>query len=150
MVVAAIVKLDLYADAFGLTMLRVYTSVFAAWLGVALVIAMWSLFRLDGEWVVPVVAITALIGVVGMNVADPERIVAQHNLTETIDSAEFDVDYLLALSDDAVPTIVAHLDDLDATDRDRAIRSICSRPKQAGLDWNHSERAASQAARRIC
>lgn len=139
MVVAAIVKLDLYADVFGLTMLRLYTMVFAAWLGLALLLALWSLFRLDREWVVPVVAATALIGVVAMNLANPERIVTEHNLTETITSDEFDVDYLLGLSTDAVPTIVAHLDDLSPADRATAVDALCGRPSRSGwLDWNRS------------
>jgi hypothetical protein len=151
MVVAAIVKLDLYADAFGLTMLRMYTSVFAAWLGVALVIGLCSLFRPDGEWVVAVVAFTALAGVFGMNLVHPERIVTEHNLTATIDSPEFDIAYLLGLSDDTVPTIVAHLDELDAVDRDRAVRRICRSSDRSGwLDWNHSVHRARSAAHGRC
>lgn len=144
MVVAAIVKLDLYADVFGLTMLRVYTSVFAAWLGLVLVLALWSQFRLDGEWVVPAVAVTALVGVFGMNVVNPERVVADHNLTETITSDEFDIGYLLDLSADAVPAISAHLDDLPSADRAIAIDRLCTRAARSGwLDWNASVDRAS-------
>lgn len=147
MVVAAIVKLDLYADAFGLTMLRVYTVVFAAWLGLALLLALWSLVRLDGEWLVPTVAVTALAGVFAMNVVNPERIVAEHNLTETIASEEFDIGYLLDLSSDAVPTIADHLEVLAPADRDAAVDALCDRPERSGwLDWNRSAARAREHA----
>ena len=152
MVVAAIVKLDLYSDEFGLTMLRVHTTVFAGWLGLVLVIAMWSLVRLDGEWVIPVVAVTALAGVLCMNVVDPERLVAEHNLTETIDSPEFDLAYLLSLSDDAIPSVIAHLDELDPTGRGVVLSVLCGdrRAGADGTDWNRSAAAASRAIERAC
>lgn len=151
MVVAAIAKLDLYGDVFGLTMLRLHTTVFAVWLGLALAIAMFALLRLDGEWVVPAVACTALVGVLAMNVVNPERIVAEHNLTETIDSTEFDIAYLVSLSDDAVPAIVTHLDELSPSDRDRAVAELCRRPERTGaLDWNASVSRASARLTDVC
>lgn len=152
MVLAAIIKLDLYADVFGLTMLRLYTTVFAVWLGIALMIAILALFRLDREWVVLAVASTALIGVFGMNLVNPERVVAEHNLHETIDSDEFDIGYLVSLSDDAVPTIVAEIDNLSESDRAVAIARLCEqpRPTRSGLDWNWSRSRAVTLLEQVC
>lgn len=151
MVVAAIVKLDLYAEVFGLTMLRLYTTVFAAWLGLAVLIAWWSLFRRRGEWVVPLVASTAIVGVLAMNVVDPERIVAEHNLTDTIDSNEFDIRYLLGLGDAAVPSLVDHFDELP-DDAAAAVRSeLCPASSDPSfLDWNATRAAARAAIERWC
>lgn len=151
MVGAAVLKLDLYADVFGLTMLRVYTTVFAIWLGLALVIALTSLFRSSGEWMVPVVALTALAGVFTMNVVNPEQLVARHNLTETITSDEFDIEYLLNLSPDAVPEIVSHLEALGTADRERVIARICSVDSgPSGLDWNGAESRAAASRSLAC
>lgn len=149
---AAIVKLDLYADVFGLTMLRMFTTVFAGWLAIALLIALAALFRLRGEWVVPAVAATALCGVLAMNVVNPERLVAEHNLTDTIGSDEFDIHYLLDLSDDAVPSIVEHFDDLTAGDQAIARNRLCRGGSRevSGLDWNWSANGARSAADSIC
>lgn len=157
MVVAAIVKLQLYSDVFGLTMLRVYTTVFAAWLGVALMIAWWALRRLDGEWVIGAVAATALVGVFAMNVVNPERVVAEYNLTHTIDSPEFDVRYVLGLSDDAVPAVAARLDGLDDESRREAVAMLCARTSRSveqrettGLDWNRAADAAARIRADLC
>lgn len=151
MAVAAIVKLHLYADVFGLTLLRLHTTVFAGWLIVATIIAFASLLRPRGEWVLPVVAVTALCGVFAMNVVDPDRMVAEHNLTSTLASDRFDIAYLVGLSDDAVPSIVQHLDELDAADRDVALRSLCvARRGAAGLDWNLSASTAQRRRAEIC
>lgn len=150
MVAAAIVKLQLYADVFGLTMLRLYTQAFAAWLGLAILLGLLALGRRWGDRLVSVVALTALAGVFVMNVVNPERMVVEHNLTDTIDSAEFDAGYLANLSADVVPTLVAHLDDLDAVDREVALRSICRTRSSAGLDWNWSRSRADEAAGRVC
>lgn len=151
MVVAAIVKLQLYADAFGLTMLRVYTSAFAAWLGVAIVLGVVALGRRRGDLVVAVVGATALFGVFAMNVVDPERMVADHNLTETIDRPDFDARYLAGLSDDVVPALVARLDDLAPGDRAVVLATICRRHRPVdGLDWNRSRARATHAARTVC
>jgi hypothetical protein len=150
MVVAAIVKLDLYAQVFGLTMLRLYTTVFAAWLGVAMVIAWAALWRRTGEWVVPVVAVTALVGVLGMNVAQPERVVAEHNLRHTIDDDDFDVDYLIGLGDSAVPVIIAHIDELGPDDAARVVLSVCRDRNTGGLDWNLVRSRANRAAADWC
>ncbi len=149
---AAIVKLQLYADVFGLTMLRLHTTVFAAWLMLAIAIAFVSLVRPSGEWVIPVVAATALCGVFGMNIVNAERVVAQHNLTTTIGSDEFDIGYLISLSDDAVPTIVEHIDRLAVADRERAVRALCAEPgdRAHALDWNRSRSHAERARAGVC
>lgn len=152
MAVAAIVKLQLYADVFGLTMLRLHTTVFAGWLVVAMLIAFVSLMRPNREWVLPWVAATALLGVLGMNFVNPERLVAEHNLSATITSDEFDVSYLASLSADAVPTLVSQLGALDPTDRELAIDAICRTPTETsqGLHWNRSAVRAANAREEVC
>lgn len=149
---AAIVKLQLYADVFGLTMLRLHTTVFAAWLVVAIAIAFVSLVRPNGEWVVPVVAATALCGVLAMNIVNPEQVVAEHNLSNTIMSEEFDIDYLISLSDDAVPTIAEYIDGLTIADREQVVMAWCAEQREpaGALDWNRSRSDAQRARATAC
>ena len=99
----------------------------------------------------PLVAATAIVGVLAMNVVDPERIVAEHNLTETIDSREFDIRYLLGLGDAAVPSLVDHFDELPDDAAAAVSSELCPEgPDSSFLDWNATRAAARAAADQIC
>lgn len=113
-VVSAIVKLSVYADAFGLTMLRVYTVVFACWLGLLALLAFATLMRPAASWFAPVLLGSMCVGAFAMNIANPERIVAEHNLDRAESTGKLDVGYLSSLSLDAAPTVFARLDSIDA------------------------------------
>jgi len=113
-VVSAVVKLDVYADTFGLTMLRVYTVVFACWLGLFAILAFATLLRPTASWFAPVLLSSVCLGAFGMNVANPERIVVEHNLDRAESTGKLDVGYLQSLSLDAAPTILSRLDTIDA------------------------------------
>lgn len=117
-VVSAVVKLVVYADTFGLTMLRVYTVVFACWLGLLALLSFAALLRGAASWFAPVVLGSICVGAFAMNLANPERIVAAHNLDRAESTGKLDVGYLSRLSLDAAPTILDRLDDVDAVYED--------------------------------
>lgn len=158
----AIVRLDLYRDAYGWTMLRLACTAFAAWLGVVLVLLGVALagpapVRRLG-WFVPAAGAAGLAILLALNVANPEAMVARYNLTREA-SVAVDTDYLDHLSDDAVPTIVGLLPDLDpATARAVRIELRCDGYGSGGGEergdgwtaWNLGRDRAREARRDLC
>jgi hypothetical protein len=69
---------------------------------------------------------TALVLLLGLDVANPERIVVSHNARRPNASDEFDVDYAVGLSADAVPALASALSRLDEEDRDLARGKLCA------------------------
>jgi len=112
LVASSIVKLAIYADRFGLTMLRLYTMIFAVWLGLVAVLTCIALVRSGGRWLATTLMIAAAAGVFGMNGVDPEALVARHNIERARQGGELDVEYLATLSLDARPAILSGLAEL--------------------------------------
>lgn len=152
-VAVAIRRLALYSDAYGLTMLRLYCTIFAVWIGVVLLllIAWLSGVRGDKAWLPAAAAGCGLALLLGLNVANPEAFVATTNLQREA-TLEPDTRYLTSdLSDDAVPAIAAQLPDLDAQAREDVLQRLCAVPPQeryvGWAAWNLSrDRAAAERA----
>jgi hypothetical protein len=150
---AAIIRLDLYADTFGLTMLRLYSTGFAWWVGLVFVLTGLSLAGLCARrrWLPAVVLGTALVGVIALNVANPERLVVEHNVRHAERTGRFDLDYLTSLSDDAIPTIVDALPRLPEPYTTEARRTLCrDHESEDPIPLNLSARRADQALDELC
>lgn len=121
----SISRLGLYADAFGLTMLRLYSTIFAGFVGVVFILFIIDLLvdarREPGSsgasgvgrraWFLPAVGLVAWGLLMGLNGSSPEKIVSDRNLEHRTTHGEFDVLYATRLSADAVPTLFAALED---------------------------------------
>ncbi|HSH60693.1 MAG TPA: DUF4173 domain-containing protein, partial [Acidimicrobiales bacterium] len=153
-VVVALRRLSLYEQAFGLTMLRLYSSLLAAWIGTAFILLG---IRMAGvgvrrSWLVPAAVALGLVGLLGLNVVNPEAVVVRHNVAHAERKGGFDADYATRLSTDAIPTLVASLPRLQEGDRERVLAGLCSRrPRSAGwLSFNGGVDAAVEAKNRVC
>ena len=77
----------------------------------------------------------------------------RHNVARNTVLVPFDADYLLSLSDDAVPALEDALDDLDPETADRTRAAICAgRGDGAGtgaLAWNRSAQGADAVRTRL-
>lgn len=152
----ALQRLRLYEDAYGLTMLRLYSTVFAAWLGVVLVLAGAACVRPHSRrWLVPAVAGTALVGLVGMNVANPEALVVRHNVAHAERTGRFDPAYLVALSDDAVPALVHAARTAQPVVAGPLRDALCSPAGRRGEDgrglaYNRADRRSHDAVVALC
>jgi hypothetical protein len=153
-VATAVRRLGLYKDAFGLTMLRLYSTVFALWVGgvivgVGLVIAG---VRRDRHWLPGAALVSALVGLFGLNLVNPEALVARHNLDRLAQGREVDAEYLAeGLALDAVPTIVDRLPTLDPmTQADLLARIGCPERGDGWAGWNASRSAAADAVGEGC
>lgn len=153
-VVDAVARLSGYERAYGLTMLRLYSTGFAVWIALVFVVVGVSFLRpYDGaKWLTPAIGATALAAVLAMNLVNPESLVARRNLTGPTRLGETDLPYLLdELGSDARPTIDRHLGSLSPADLGEVGRNGCaSSPSERWLDLNLADRTAAAVERRWC
>jgi hypothetical protein len=156
-VVVAVVRLGLYEDAFGLTMLRLYSKVFAVWIGFVFVLLAvhlvgWGRGR---AWLPSAAVAAGLVALFALNLANPEAVVVRHNVAFAERSGRFDPDYLAALSDDAVPALVAALPRLAPDARQVVLAQVCTmgsagRTDRSWSSYNTARDAAIEARRSVC
>lgn len=152
-VVSAFHRLVLYEDAFGLTMLRLYSHTAIVWVGLVLVLlGIVFLTRPQRPWLTPAAGLTALVLLLALNVMNPEAFVAKHNLADEHRSAKFDPIYLRELGDDAIPTIAENLDRVDEDSRLLILDRLCpTHPQERGwAKFNLSRRRGEEARARLC
>ena len=154
---AAIVRLGLYEDAFGLTALRYWSTVVAWWLGsVFVVLGIASIVRAFGaervarEWLPTAIGASALVAVLVLNLAVPHRTVAEHDLARAADGEELDIAYLATLSDDAVPTLVDAVPTLPIDQGRELANRLCRRDRSGPMTWNRAQRDARAALDELC
>lgn len=144
-------RLLLYEDAFGLTMLRLSSTIFAAWIGLLLVLVAGALVWPRHRALLARAFLTlALVVLFAVNLVNPEQIVVERNLDRYEDGAQLDVGYLSQLSADAVPALV---DGLEHSDLDPAyVRLVlCDAQYHRGVaDANRSASAADEALAGYC
>jgi Domain of unknown function (DUF4173) len=149
-VAVSVARIQLYNDELGFTMLRLYSMTFAVWLGLVVVVAMMALARPKATWVLSTVGATAIVGLLGMNVVNPEVIVVRHNLTQLPpDQRDLHREYMLKLSDDSVPDMLRLAKESGRVD---LVVELCNRPRPATSprSWNLASARADDALRRYC
>jgi Domain of unknown function (DUF4173) len=154
-VFVAIRRLGLYADAFGLTMLRLYSTVFAYWVGVVLVLVGLLLAGVGRTraWLPSVAVGIGLAGLLWLNVANPEAIVVRHNVAFAGRTGRFDPAYVSNLTADAVPTLAELLPDLPPEARRVVLGRLCPTHPPTHSGWaayNISRDRASAALAVAC
>jgi hypothetical protein len=120
-------RLGLYADVFGLTMLRLYCTIFACWIGAVFLsfgLVLAGAGRGRSWW--PSAAIGAgLAGLLWLNIVNPEAVVVRHNVAFAAETGRFDPAYVSGLSDDAIPAVVHSLSNLDPGVRRLVLSRLC-------------------------
>ena len=158
---SAVLRLQLYQDAYGWTELRLYVAVsivaMAATLGTLAVFLATDRTR----WLGHAMAVIGVVALVGLNVMAPAAFVAERNIQRVIDpslvppdgEATLDADYLAVLPDDAIPTLVAALPALPPTDADRIRELLLERKAELATGpayaspfaWNLGRQRAREA-----
>ena len=154
----ALARLGLYEDAFGLTMLRLYSKVFAVWIGVVFVLLAVDLAGVGrGRAWLPSAAVAAgLVALLALNVVNPEAVVVRHNVDFAERTGRFDPVYLTDLSDDAVPALVDALPRLGPEARQVVLDRVCDEMGSAGRStrpwwsYNGARDAAVEARNSVC
>lgn len=146
--VSALQRMRLYTDAFGLTELRLYTTVFMFWVAVVLFWMGFTVLRGRRERFPFGALVSALVLLAATNLANPDALISRLNVSHHIASGrELDTDYLTEhLSSDAVPALVASLDRLDECTSNRVLTSLLDRPAEGpswqGLTWGELQARA--------
>jgi hypothetical protein len=109
---SAVHRMQLYERTFGLTGLRFYTLAFMAWVGVAFLWLVWTVLRGHRERFAAGIVLSGLVTVLALNVIDPDAVIARVDVHLARHQRPVDYAYLGSLSDDAVPTIVHALPEL--------------------------------------
>ena len=154
-VLVASTRLSLYESAYGFTMLRLYSHIFAGGIAVvflllaAEVAGLWPRRR----WFVGATAITALGLLMALNFANPEGVVVGLNADRAITTHKVDAQYLSQLSSDAAPALLAAPSQVDASLRQDLQTVACAGPRSyapspAAFNWAEAE--AANARRRGC
>ena len=150
-VVVAFRRLSLYEEAYGFTMLRLYSHVFAVWTGLVFLllaadfIGVWRRRR----WFIGATATTAAIVLLGLNIANPEAIVVGLNTNHAQITHKIDGAYLAELSSDATPELLASRAGLDPVLRKQVTDAACAGPRGysppvAAFNWADAQAASAR------
>jgi hypothetical protein len=161
---SAVLRLQLYQDAYGWTELRLYVAVSMAAMAVTLVTLAAFLATDRTRWLGHVMGVIGLVSLMALNVIAPAAFVAERNLQRIIDpslvppggQAALDADYLGVLPDDAVPVLVAALPRLPASEAyrirnvlERRERALAEAAYQSPFSWNLGRERAREALRTV-
>lgn len=153
-VVVAHQRLSLYEAAYGFTMLRLYSHVFALWIaivfglfGVSLLVTRWN-----HHWFAGAAVLAGLVIMLALNVINPEALVVrldvdQSRLGQTLDSV-----YLTSLSNDATPSLFDALHRVPQSEQSKLRKLLCAGTLSSDQGWAsyNAGRDAAAQARRSC
>lgn len=161
---SAVLRLQLYQDAYGWTELRLYVAVSIAALATTLATLAAFLATDRTRWLGHVMGVIGLASLIALNLIAPAAFVAERNLQRIIDpsrvppdgQAALDADYLGVLPDDAVPVLVAALPRLPDNEAFRIRNALREREIALGetryatlFSWNLGRERARQALRTV-
>jgi len=149
--VVAFRRLSLYEEAYGFTMLRLYSHVFAVWVAVVFLLlaadslGLWPRRR----WFTGAMLATATAVLLGLNFVNPEAVIVALNTSHAQTAHKIDGEYLSQLSSDATPALLASRPSIDASLRSRIDEVVCAGPRTysppaAAFNWSDSQAAAAR------
>ncbi|MEV7872380.1 DUF4173 domain-containing protein [Streptomyces sp. NPDC088124] len=139
-VAAALRRMDLYVEAFGLTRLRVSVTAVELWLGLVIVLMLVA-GATRGRWLPRAVAASAGAAVLAFGLVSPDALVAERNVQRYERTHKIDIEYFRELSADAVPA----LDRLPEPLRSCALRGIADGLEPGDEPWYATSLAESRA-----
>ena len=150
-VLVASQRLSLYEDAYGFTMLRLYSHVFAGLIAVVFLLLAAELAGLlpRRRWFAGVSVICALGLLIGLNLVNPEAVVVGLNVERANQTHKIDAQYLSELSSDAAPTLLSSHIDPALWPEVKAVACSGGRsysPYPAAFNWSDAEAANARRA----
>jgi hypothetical protein len=144
-VASALHRMDLYADSYGLTRLRVLVAVCEMWLGLTFVLVLIAGLRLKALWLPRAVVAAGILALLSLAAANPDRLIADRNVARYEQTGRIDTAYLSNLSADAVPA----LDRLTGSERTCALGPIAFDLSINPDDWRGWNLSRHQARSRL-
>ncbi len=152
-VLVAFRRLSLYEDAYGFTMLRLYSHVFAGWMAAVFLLLAAELLGASRRrrWFVGATLCTALAVLLSLNLLNPEALIVSLNVSHARSAHEVDAGYLSELSSDATPALIASLPAFDTSLSQQVARVACGgsrsySPTLWAFNWSEAQAAAARDA----
>ncbi|WP_130509936.1 DUF4153 domain-containing protein [Krasilnikovia cinnamomea] len=140
-VASALHRMNLYADTYGLTRLRVLVALCELWLGVVFVLVLVAGVRLRATWLPRVAVGAGVFALLALVAVNPDGLIADRNVDRFVRTHKIDTWYLSTLSPDAVPA----LDRLPQPERDCALGPIALGLNADPDDWRGANYGRSRA-----
>lgn len=126
MLVSGFMRLQLYEEAYGFTRLRTYTHLFIPWLGLVLLVTVVLLAVRREKYFIAVILAACAGFSLTLGLANVDALIARQNIQRADRGAglvvqqdnranELDSSYLVTLSDDALPVLVARFSSPETT-----------------------------------
>ncbi len=152
-VASALQRMYLYGQEFGLTELRLYTTVFMFWLSAVLVWFVITVLRGLRERFAFGALVAGFAALLAVNAMNPDALIARTNIERAQDGEELDAYYLTTLSADAAPVLIEALPEIG--DRrigagytvEQAVLDHWARDQTDLRTWNFSRSRAYQTRR---
>ncbi len=150
---SAVVRLELYVEAYGLTEARVYAGAVMAWLVATFIWFAVTVLRDRPQRFAIGAIVAGLATLAVLFVVDPPALVARHDLERAAAGRAFDARYVASLGLDAVPALAERLGSLAPEDRCTVARQLLDTAhKIDAYDWRSwsvsTTRAGTVLARR--
>ena len=147
-------RLSLYEEAYGFTMLRLYSHIFAVWIAIVFLLLAAETAGLfpRRRWLVGATSITAMALLLALNVVNPEAIVVNLNIDHARFTHKMDPQYLAELSSDATPTLLANRSLVDQSIGREISRVACAGSHSysaslAAFNWSDATAATARSER---
>lgn len=131
--VSAFQRMRLYEEQYGLSEQRLYPTAFMAWLAVVFVWFCLTVLRGHRERFAFGAMVAGFVLVAVLHAVNPDALIARTNMARARVGRTFDAHYLVGLSADSVPEIVAGLPTLKPGDR-------CTLANDLLLHWSSPEK----------
>ena len=133
---SALMRMRLYQIEFGLTELRLYTTVFMGWLAIVFVWFALTVLRDQRNRFAFGALMAGFVVLIGLNALNPDNFIVRVNAGRTEAANPFDASYVAGLSADAVPALIDSLPGLSDQDRCTTAARILRRwSPPANFDW---------------
>ena len=147
-VASALQRMYLYEQEFGLTQLRLYTTVFMLW--ISAVLGWFVLTVLLGlrERFTFGALVAGFAAVLAVNAMNPDALIARTNIERAEDGEELDAYYLTTLSADAAPVLIEALPEIGdrRTGSDYTVEeAVLDRWAEDYTDWRSWNLSRSRA-----
>ncbi|MHB9144389.1 MAG: DUF4153 domain-containing protein [Symbiobacteriia bacterium] len=133
--VSALQRMRLYQQEFGLTELRLYTTVFMGWLGFLFLWFLVTILRDRRNRFAFGALVSGLAVIFLLNAANPNALIVRTNAGRISDAATFDSGYAMSLGADAVPDLVKALPSLPQPHRGHVAAWLLSWSRPGDGDW---------------
>ena len=152
--VVAFRRLSLYEEAYGFTMLRLYSHLFAGWVAIVflLLAADFMGFQRRRRWFIGATSLVALGVLLSLNFVNPEALVVAFNTSHAQSTHKLDGAYLAELSSDAAPALLESRSSIDTSLRGHVDAVACRgardyAPPFAAFNWSDAAAAAARRAK---